>query len=150
MAVVVFYRDAGYKSKVALKTFGTTADLDGGCPTPGIFNSLAFNYPGLPETLSGSRLTSAFSSASLRAVPWSVAASASATPIAPSACMTFPVYTAPARSSLSGSCPTNTASSGITLSTASSATSSLSNVIVATLRISGPVAGIIVVLGWAN
>lgn len=47
------------------------------------------------------------------AVISSITSSASATPISPSASMTAPLYTAPARSSLPGMVPVNTVSGGI-------------------------------------
>ncbi len=96
---------------------------------------------------SATSLTNDFYSSASKAITSSIASSPSATPIAPSASMTSPLYTAPAGSSFPGSVPINTASSGIIGPSAGSTTAPLSPGFTgAAPRLGGSVAGVFVVL----
>ncbi len=96
---------------------------------------------------SATSLTNDFYSSASKAVNSSIASSPSATPIAPSASMTSPLYTAPAGSSFPGSVPINTASSGIIGPSAGSTTAPLSPGFTgAAPRLGGSVAGVFFVL----
>jgi hypothetical protein len=96
---------------------------------------------------SATSLTNDFYSSASKAITSSIASSPSATPIAPSASMTSPLYTAPAGSSFPGSVPINTASSGIIGPSAGSTTAPLSPGFTgAAPRLGGSVAGVSFVL----
>lgn len=112
------------------------------------FNSLAFICAGLGEAVS-SDLAENYPSSASKAVTSSIASSASVTPLAPSVSMTSPRYMAPAGSSLPGSVPINTASSGIAPSAGSTASPFTPSFTSGAPRLGKSVAGGFVVLGGA-
>jgi len=160
LAAFAFYHGAGCKSEgfgPALNSVDNgSGHLDGECLALVEFNSLAFLCAGLGTTGGdgSSSAASASNSPSSTAVASSITLSASATPIAPSASMTSPIYTAPVGSSLPGMVPINTASGGSAPSASRTfpATPSASSFTGSASRFKGSVAsvaGVIIVLGGA-
>ncbi len=141
---------------LALEDFNSLAFLcaglgvTGGASLTNIFYSSATDAVTSSIASSATSLTNDFYSSASKAITSSIASSPSATPIAPSASMTSPLYTAPAGSGFPGSVPINTASSGIIGSSAGSTTAPLSPGFTgAAPRLGGSVAGVFVVLGGA-
>ncbi len=155
IAVSAFYHNAvcknvGYSFDPALTITNIPDRYHGDCLSLDVeFNSLAFLCAGLDETGASPSLTSISRSLVSKTVTSSILSSASATPVAPSASMTSPLYMAPAGSSFPGSVPINTTSSGIVPSAGSTALPITTGFTGAAPRLDRSIAGVFFVLGGA-